>query len=129
MRAKRIIAAILALVFFFYGWMQFHHRHGDAVDYLNPGGSTGHAIVVGAHCHSSDTDFPLFENLRIVIKPVLFNCLLCTFDRLVLPPPSVNEADFTLKETKTGRITTDLAFKVNASITYNLRAPPVLFPF
>jgi len=127
MRAKRIVPAILALIFFFYAWMQSYDRH-DAVDYLNPGDSTCRAIIVEAHCHSSDTDFPLFENFRIVVKP-RFNCLLCTFNKSLFLRSSLNEADITLKEKKSGRITTELDFKGNASITYYLRAPPVLFPF
>jgi len=125
---SRVLNFFLSLYFlFFYGWLQFHHGH-DASDYLNLDDTACRVIVVGAHCHSSNADFPLFENFRIVVKP-RFNCLLCTFNKSLFLRSSLNEADITLKEKKSGRITTELDFKGNASITYYLRAPPVLFPF
>ena len=128
MRAKRIVAAILALVFFFYGWMQVHHRH-DVEDYLNPGVSTSLAIVVGAHSHSSDADFPLFDNLRIVARFKPSKCLLCTFNRCFFLRQSVNEIDFTLQKERSNRIINELVFQGNVSAAYRLRAPPVLIQF
>ena len=124
---SRVLNFFLSLYFlFFYGWLQFHHGH-DASDYLNLDDTACRVIVVGAHCHSSNADFPLFENHRIVIKPK-FSCLFCTFNNWFFLRSSDNEAVCILTVNKLGRILPELISHRNASISYRLRAPPVLFP-
>ena len=124
---SRVLNLFLSFYFlFFYGWLQFHHGH-DALDYLNLCDTVCRVIVVGAHCHSSDADFPLFENHRIIVKPK-FNCLFCTFNKWLFFRSSSNVAVCILTVQKLGEISTELIFHRNAPINYHLRAPPALFP-
>ena len=123
---SRALNLFLSLYFLiFYGWLQFHHGH-EAADYLNLGDTACRVIVVGAHCHSSDSDFPLFENHRVVIKPK-FNCLFCTFNEWLFFRSSDNDVVCNLIVKKLGRTLPELISHRNASINYRLRAPPALF--
>ena len=119
--------SFLSLYFlFFVGWLQFHHGH-DAADYLNLGDSPSRVVVVGAHCHSSEANFPLFENHKIIIKSRV-DCLLCTFnDWFFLRSPG-NGLVSILNVRELDSFPTQFVFHRQSSCTYHLRAPPVLFP-
>jgi len=123
---SRLLNLFLSFYFlFFYGWLQFHHGH-TAQDYLNPDDSACRVIVAGAHCHSSEADFPLFENHRITVKHKI-ECLLCTFTHWLFPCSSADESVFILKVQKLGRLPSESVLCKNAHINYRLRAPPVHF--
>ena len=126
-RKAAALNSFLSLYFlFFVGWVQFHHGH-DAVDYLDFGGSLTRVVVVGAHCHSSEADFPLFENHKIVIKSRV-DCLLCTFNNWLFLRSSGNGLVSVLKVRKLASFHIQFDFHRQSSCTYHLRAPPVCFP-
>ena len=128
-RVKKAAALnlLLSLYFlYFTGWLQFHHGH-DAVDYLNLGNGTSRVVVVGAHCHSTNAHFPLFENHKIVTKNRV-ECLLCTFnDWFFLRSPG-NGINCILKAQKLSKLHSVSFPHKPASSNYRLRAPPFLFP-
>ena len=119
--------SFLSLYFlFFVGWLQFHHGH-DAVDYLCLGDPQSRVVVVGSHCHSSEANFPLFENHEIIIESRV-DCLLCTFNNWLFLRSPGNGLVSILKARKLESLPTQFAFHRQSSCTYRLRAPPVLFP-
>lgn len=111
---------------FFTGWLQFHHEH-EAVDCLNLGDSASREVVLGPHCHSSDTILPLFENHKIIIKHRV-DCLLCTSTDWIFLRPLGNGVVCILKVQNLEKLPSEFIFHKRASSTYRLRAPPLLFP-
>ena len=119
--------SFLSLYFlFFVGWLQFHHGH-DAVDYLDFGDSASRVVVVGAHCHSSEANFPLFENHRIITKSRV-DCLLCTFSNWLFLRSPGNRLVSILNVRELNCFPTQFVFQRQSSCTYHLRAPPVTIP-
>ena len=111
---------------FFYSWLQFHHGH-EAIDYLNLGASASRVVIVGAHHHHSQADFPLFGDHEIVTRTRV-DCLLCTFNDWFFLRYQGNGIVSILKVQKLDNSPTELVFHRQSPCTYRLRAPPVMFP-